>query len=209
MKKKMKERITETAVILFNKNGSHRITTNHIIDELKISPGTFYYHYRNKEEIIRDIFTLITEEFASVMAGFASAGDFRDISENLKKMFSLYFEYSFFYTEISMLIDRDSELKKIYFENYKLKNNQIFLLFKSMEEKGFLKKGFTESDDFRYVSDILWILSDFRTSFLKTTGRKITKKEASEGFINYLMILKPYMSENTEKEFKIFLSKVR
>ena len=209
MKKNMKQRITETAVILFNKKGSHCITTNHIIDELKISPGTFYYHYRNKEEIIRDIFSLITEEFSSVMADFSAAGDFSGIAENLKKMFSLYFKYSFFYTEISMLIDRDSVLEKIYIENYKLKNAQITYLFKSMEEKGFFKKGFTESDDFRYVSDILWILSDFRTSFLKSTGSRITKKEASEGFIYYLMILKPYMSENTEKEFNNFLSSVR
>ena len=209
MKKNMKKRITDTAVSLFNEKGSHSITTNHIIDKLKISPGTFYYHYRNKEQIIRDIFNLITEEFSSVISGFYEIESFSDIEENLRNLFRLYYKYRFFYTEISILLDRDRELQKIYFENFISKKEILMLLFKNMEGKGFLKKGFTSSDEYRYISEVLWIISDFRTSFLKSDNREITDESVSEGYLNYLMILKPYMTETAENEFGNLISRDR
>lgn len=197
MAKNMKKRITETAVILFNKNGSHSITTNHIIHELKISPGTFYYHYRNKEEIIRDIFSDIKDEFTDIINQFEENKDFENIIINLKDMFSLYYKYRFFYTEITILLDRDSELKKIYIENFNLKKEKVKMLFEAMEKTGFLIPGFTGSDDYKYISDILWIISDYRTSFIKTVNN-INEQAVSDGYISYLMILKPYMTDRAK-----------
>ena len=57
-----KTRILKTAIQLFNEKGSQQITTNHIAQEMGISPGNLYYHYQNKEEIIREIFTLMASD---------------------------------------------------------------------------------------------------------------------------------------------------
>src|SRR2546429_8931361 len=54
-KMKTKERIVETAIRLFNEQGTGAISTNHIAEALSMSPGNLYYHFRNKEEIIRAI----------------------------------------------------------------------------------------------------------------------------------------------------------
>ena len=49
---KTKERILQTSIELFNRNGVTAITTNHIAKAMDISPGNLYFHYDNKEEII-------------------------------------------------------------------------------------------------------------------------------------------------------------
>ena len=54
-----KERIIETALELFNVRGVQRVSTNHIAEHLSISPGNLYYHFANKEEIVRAIFPRI------------------------------------------------------------------------------------------------------------------------------------------------------
>ncbi|MDZ4120799.1 MAG: TetR/AcrR family transcriptional regulator, partial [Candidatus Cloacimonadaceae bacterium] len=51
-----KERIIRKAMSLFNQNGVYGTTTNHIALALQISPGNLYYHFKDKEDIIRSIY---------------------------------------------------------------------------------------------------------------------------------------------------------
>lgn len=57
-----KDRILSTSIDLFNRSGVVAVTTNHIAKELNMSPGNLYFHYRNKEEIIVEIFKIMCKE---------------------------------------------------------------------------------------------------------------------------------------------------
>jgi AcrR family transcriptional regulator len=56
-----RDRIVAASLALFNERGTGSVTTNHIAAHLSISPGNLYYHFRNKEEIIRTIYPRFAE----------------------------------------------------------------------------------------------------------------------------------------------------
>ena len=49
-------RIIEETRVLMNEHGAQSIGTTQIAEALKISPGNLYYHFKNKEEIVRILF---------------------------------------------------------------------------------------------------------------------------------------------------------
>ncbi|HEZ1210051.1 TPA: TetR/AcrR family transcriptional regulator, partial [Neisseria meningitidis] len=54
-------RIIDASLALFNEEGERNISTNHIAAHLGISPGNLYYHFRNKDEIIVQLFKRYSE----------------------------------------------------------------------------------------------------------------------------------------------------
>ena len=118
----MKEQITKVALKLFNKEGVQPITTNHIIAELNISPGTFYYHFKNKEEVIRSIFLQITVEFSDIF--LCPFDSFDDLLKIFKGIWGLYYKYSFFYLEITTILLKDPPLHILYIKNQQSKLKQ-------------------------------------------------------------------------------------
>ena len=71
-----RERIVEASLELFNERGTGNVTTNHIAAHLSISPGNLYYHFRNKEEIIRTLYP----RFGDAVRGALALPDDREIT---------------------------------------------------------------------------------------------------------------------------------
>ena len=59
---KTKERILLGSLNLFNANAASEVTTNDIARELKMSPGNLYFHYKNKEQIVRELFKRLAQD---------------------------------------------------------------------------------------------------------------------------------------------------
>jgi AcrR family transcriptional regulator len=112
-----RERILATALRLFNEADTSAISTNHIATALGISPGNLYYHFRNKEEIIRALFE---QQFARWDEGYAFPDDrmanLDDLQQLVRATFVTAWEYRFMYRELIALLRRDSQLHQRWVE---------------------------------------------------------------------------------------------
>lgn len=107
-----RERILNASLALFNHQGETNVTTGHIADELNISPGNLYYHFRNKDEIIHHLFA----EFERAMDLSPSdvsdeVGAMEDMWLYLHLMFERIWAYRFLYRNLDDLLTRDAKLK--------------------------------------------------------------------------------------------------
>lgn len=59
-------RILDAALELFNRDGTWRVSTNHIAAHLGISPGNLYYWYPDKQAIVRAIWARFEGERAAL-----------------------------------------------------------------------------------------------------------------------------------------------
>ena len=109
---KTKDKIIATAIDLFNIHGTKAISTNHIAKEMGISPGNLYYHFRNKNDIIRSISDNFSNELESVLK--IQLDTISDFSSNLTSLFNRFFKiqqsYQFLFLEGVHLTKQDSKL---------------------------------------------------------------------------------------------------
>ena len=109
--RRTRERILETALALFNLHGEPSVTTAHIADEMNISPGNLYYHFRNKDEIIGELYAAYE---AGVGPLFAAPPDRAPGVEDLWLLLHLLFErmwtYRFLFRDLDELTSRNRRL---------------------------------------------------------------------------------------------------
>ena len=192
-KKPTRELIIETAVSLFNSKGAHSVTTNHIAEEMQISPGNLYYHFHNKQEIIREIFSAITAEFTAIWT--------QNFSEDKNRFFEiymqtadLYYRYRFFYLELPTLTAQDPELKKMYIANMDAKQEIIRQAVAEFTKEELIVPPSSPRELQSWMENS-WIISDFYLSLLAVTGKTITRESIQEGILNFFYILKPSLTQ--------------
>ncbi len=109
--RRTRERILETSLALFNRHGAPSVTTAHIADEMNISPGNLYYHFRNKDQIVGELFTAYETSVAPVLSppGGGVTG-VEDLWLSLHLLFERMWAYRFIFRDLDELASRNSRL---------------------------------------------------------------------------------------------------
>lgn len=110
--RRTRERILGLALRLFNDLGEPNVTTSAIADELNISPGNLYYHFRNKDDIINALFEQFEREIDQLLEAPAPDGTgFEDAWLFLHLLFESIWRYRFFYRDLNDLLSRNRRLE--------------------------------------------------------------------------------------------------
>jgi len=112
--RRTRERILELALRLFNDFGEPNVNTTLIAEEMNISPGNLYYHFKNKDDIINCIFQQFEREIDKLLAlPTEREPNVEDAWLFLHVLFELIWKYRFFYRDLNNLLanNRTLELK--------------------------------------------------------------------------------------------------
>jgi AcrR family transcriptional regulator len=189
-----KELILETALRLFNDKGTSAVSTNHIAAALGISPGNLYYHYRNKEEIIRAIFERLYDVWDTTLT---LSGDRPPTLDDLQRLvrdnFTVMWDYRFVYRELVTLLHRDAELRLRY-ESIRQRGFADFQqLFAEFVTAGVL----VPLDDPQVVTnlaEVCWLISEFWLSSVEISGERVTAQQMQHGVELMMQVMEAYIS---------------
>ena len=191
-------RILNMALELFNARGTANVTTNHIAEALNMSPGNLYYHFRNKVEIVRELFARIMQAWAENYAlPPGKPPTFKTMDAMAAGNFEIQWRYRFFFRDLTLLLGADPELAALYRGNRETgMANTIALL------RHFIASGLMHSADKRRldeISQLLWLVGDLWLVFREAGGSDLSKADMDQGVRLFRRILAPHMIKDKSK----------
>ena len=134
---KTRDRILQTSLQLFNEHGEPRITTNHIADELDISPGNLYYHFHSKDEIIELLFQQFERRMdTTLQTPQRRVPDMEDMWLYLHLVFESIWEYRFLYRDLDNILSRNKKLRTHFRRILERKINTATAICKGLADAG-------------------------------------------------------------------------
>ena len=97
--KPTKEYILDKALALFNEKGFVNVRLQHIADKAFVSVGHLAYHFKNKDEIILQLYNRLKKNQESLLNQCRVLPLFGDIDFMLRNMYRLQQQYLFFYMD--------------------------------------------------------------------------------------------------------------
>lgn len=191
-----KERIKEAAIALFNENDTLSINTNHIAKAAGMSPGNLYYHYANKEAIIREIYQEMSatfESFKSFETILTSENPLKVMDTVFDRYGELFWEYRFLMRDAPVLMALDAELKSVFTANQEKRIAQITGLIKYLISEEILEN--IPKEEIPMRARLHWFISAYWQIFASTTG-EVTResiKEAKE--VVFKIHISPFLSD--------------
>lgn len=107
-----RNRVLAESLRLFNEMGEARVTTGTIATALDMSPGNLYYHFRNKEQIVEELFSRFEERIDVSPGTAAGAAAIEDLWLYLHLMLEAIWEYRFLYRNLDDLLGRNRRLRE-------------------------------------------------------------------------------------------------
>jgi AcrR family transcriptional regulator len=187
--------ILDTAVMLFNEQSTAAVSTNHIANAAGISPGNLYYHFKNKEEIIRAVLDRMYEEWNAVYT--VPTGDSFDLDvlrAALRRNLELLWRYRFFYRELGALVLHDRQLGRRHKAIQEQRQREQLALFDRLAAAGVFKWPRKRSEVEETLT-IAWIVGNYWLAYLESSGESVTPEMLQQGVELIVRLFTPYLGQ--------------
>ncbi|MEY3372536.1 MAG: hypothetical protein RLZZ537_1004, partial [Pseudomonadota bacterium] len=201
---KTRNRILDVALRLFNEQGETNISTNHIADELEISPGNLYYHYRNKDDIIEQLFQRFEERMdQALVAPEGREVTLEDVWLQLHLVFECIWNYRFIYRDIINILSRNRSLRLRFARILKRGSSNAQGIMRGLNETGAMRASAAEIEGL--ATNIL-VLATFWLNYANVRGEKDEQRAIQQGIVQVMMLVSPFLRD-TERLHLHTLSK--
>ena len=193
MARQTRQRILDTALSMFNLQGEPNVTTNHIADELEISPGNLYYHFRNKDDIIEQLFQRYEERMdTALVSPEGRLRDLEDIWLQLHLVFECIWEYRFLYRDLVDILSRNRRLRLRFGRILKRAAEGASSGMKGLVQAGVMRASAAEVE--ATATNIL-VIATFWMNYASVRGDKDENEAIRSGIVQVMMLLSPLLRD--------------
>ena len=200
---KTKDKIVLASIDLFNRNGVVAVTTNHIAKDMGISPGNLYFHFANKEEIIRQIFRQMAAE-TYVLWKTKKGQKLTHPLDLIEKNFELFWRYRFFHREMYFLRRKDSQLSKMWKLHVEKCLRIMTLMYKRWLKAGWMTP-ITAADEIHFLVNVMLATASTFLQFFESAERTPARKHAEVGKRYVARLLVHYTQSEMREDFEKFI----
>jgi len=201
---KTRDRILQTSLQLFNEHGEPRITTNHIADELDISPGNLYYHFRNKDDIIWLLFQQFERQMdAALQVPERRVPNMEDMWLYLHLVFENIWEYRFFYRDLDNILSRNKKLRTHFRRIIERKVNTAVAICTGLADAGIMN---ATPDDIAALARNIAVIATYWLNFQSIRASAATLRNDSDhlalGVYQVLSLVAPFLKGEARELFQ-------
>ncbi len=192
---KTRDRILDVSLAMFNERGEPNVTTNHIADELEISPGNLYYHFRNKDDIVEHLFA----RFEAGMDSALATPDERlptleDIWLQLHLVFEAMWQYRFIYRDLVDLTSRNRKLRMHFARILKRAGESATTVLQGLVRAEVMRATRAEVDA---TAQNILLVTTFWMNFNVVRGGSTEKssQDLTQGIFQVMMLIAPFLRD--------------
>jgi AcrR family transcriptional regulator len=194
---KRREMITLVSLELFNELGEANLTAVDIANELDISPGNLYYHYRGKEQIIAELYKQFEQKMK--LAVTVEAGDEGLLHSgwlHLYVVMELLYAYRFFFRNLEDFYERYPDTGKKLARSLEVMAKAVYRWLKDLASAGELTITDKQLTVVRRLSESIIMVLVYWSNFRSAQGVTHTRDEFIEdAAMQLLSLLSPYLNE--------------
>ena len=193
MARDTRQRILDCSLAMFNAQGEPTVTTNHIADELEISPGNLYYHFRNKDDIIEQLFGGYEQRMdAALSAPEGRLPGLEDVWLQLHLVFECIWDYRFLYRDLVDILTRNRRLRLRFARILKRADEQAHQVMRGLVQAGVMRASADEVD--AAATNIL-VIATFWLNYAAARGDKDERTSIRDGIVQVMMLIAPFLRD--------------
>ncbi|MEO5624784.1 MAG: TetR/AcrR family transcriptional regulator, partial [Dokdonella sp.] len=171
------------------------VTTNHIADELGISPGNLYYHFRNKDDIVEHLFARYEARIDdTLLLPDGRAPNLEDIWLQLHLVFESLWQYRFLYRDLVDILARNRKLKLRFGRIMTRASGSATELLRGLVAAEVMR---ASADEIRALAENILLITTFWMNFNAVRGGKPDADEAdlNRGIHQVMMLIAPFLRD--------------
>ncbi|MBB4125078.1 AcrR family transcriptional regulator [Xanthomonas translucens] len=193
MARDTRRRILDTALAMFNAQGEPHVTTNHIADELEISPGNLYYHFRNKDDIIEHLFARYEERMdAALELPGARLPGLEDIWLQLHLVFECIWDYRFLYRDLNEILSRSRRLRLRFARILRRADDSTQAVFQGLAQAGAMR---ATAQELGGIATNVLVVATFWLNYAAARGEKDEQLAIRQGIVQVMLLISPFLRE--------------
>ena len=190
-----RERILETSLAMFNAQGEPNVTTNHIADELEISPGNLYYHFRNKEDIVEQVFARYEARMdEALLVPEGRLPNLEDVWMQLHLVFECMWDYRFLYRDLVDILSRNRRLKAHFARILNRAADSAGKVLRGLAEGGLLR---ATPDEIRATAENVLLVATFWMNFniVRQVRAESDQNDLARGIYQVMLLIAPFLRD--------------